>query len=235
MAILEVTLLATYFNQEIVNRWNYVTGGTPAAVSLSYAMAFAFGAIYDGALPAPGYPTNTVMSNIRRNIVSGVVFQQLTVINPYDPVDFYQAPFVQPYGGNVPGEGMSPLVAFGFRTNQVRRDVRRATKRFAGVPEASVGAGGVIGSTILGELNDLAEVMSDILEYDDEGNTITFAPAVVSKEEYDPNPSVPTANHRAYRYYPTLAEQLEHTATGITWQTYDTVRSQVSRQYGKGK
>lgn len=235
MAILEVTLQSDLFGQECINRWTYNASGTPASVSRSFALAFAFGAIYDTVAVPPGYPPDTILDHIANNVSNEVTFQQLTVVNVYDPTDFYQVPFVQPYTGGASGECSAPFVSFGFRTTQVRRDIARATKRFPGVPESAVGSGGDVVGAWVTSLNLLAEAMTDVLEYNDEGNTLLFAPCVVGKQEYDPNPTVPDANHRAYRYYPTLTEQEEHLAQGIIWQLYPQVRSQVSRQYGKGR
>jgi hypothetical protein len=73
------------------------------------------------------------------------------------------------------------------------------------------------------------------LNYDDEGNTITYQPAIVAKQRYEVDGD---PNRIAYRYYPPEeggeAEQLLNTATGIAWETVPTVRTQRSRQYGVG-
>lgn len=235
MAILEVVLAGVYFNQQTIARWNYVSGGTPAAVSLSFALASAFGAIYDEAAIPAGYPEDTPLGFIAGITGDQWHFEQLTVLNPFSATDFYQTPFVPAYGGGNTGDQMSPAVAYGFRTNQVRRDVARGTKRFPGVEEARVGTGGVIDGASVTALELVAAKMSEVLEYDDEGNTLTFAPAVCGKEAYDPNPPPATGNHRAYKYYATEAEQLAHTAVSVTWSPYTTVRTQTSRQYGHGR
>lgn len=235
MAILEVTLTGTYFNQQTINRWNYVSTGIPAAVSLSYALAFAFGAVYDEVHIPPQYPTDAPLGVIAANFGDAWDWQQLTVLNVYSVTDFYQTPFVNPYGGQVAGNNMSPTAAAGFRTNQVRRDVARGTKRFPGLLETQVGAGGILEAVTQTALQAVADSMSATLSYDDEGNTISFAPAVCGKQEYDPNPTEPSRNHRAYKYYATESEQLAHTAVGVVWQAYAQQRTQNSRQYGKGR
>lgn len=235
MAILEVTLSGSYFNQQTISRWNYVSTGTPAAVSLSFALASAFGAIFDLVAIPPAYPPGTVLAALAANFGDAWDWQQLTVLDPYSATDFYQTPFVNPYGGSVAGNNMSPTAAAGFRTNQVRRDVARGTKRFPGLLETQVGAGGILEPLTLTTLQGVAGVMSETLVYDDEGNTLSFAPAVCGKEEYDPNPTEPRRNHRAYKYWATEAEQLAHTAIGVLWQAYTQQRTQNSRQYGKGR
>lgn len=235
MPLFEVTLAGTYKNQQTINRWNYVGSGTPAAVIMSFALASAFGAVYDEVAVPPGYPSDTVLYKISGFTSNEWTWQSLTVVNLYSDSDFYQTPFVNPYGGGNSGEAMSPVMAYGFRTNQVLRSVRRATKRFPGVMEDRVDDGGVINNTQLATLNDAAAKMSEVLSYDDEGNTLSFTPAVCGKQRYNPTTHLPDPAGTAYRYYPTEAEQLTHTAQGVLWQAYDTVRSQVSRQYGRGR
>lgn len=225
----EVTLQGRYFNQQVINRWNYLSTGTPAVVTGAFGLAYAFGAIPDG-LP-PLFPSDSILAAIRQMTTSTMIWTSLTVraASDYAPTDFYEAPFGTGLTGNQPAQGESPTVAFGFRTNIVRTDIRRATKRFAGVGEDVVDAGGVITAGGLGNMTDLAEKMSAVLSYDDEGSVISYAPCVVSKELYHPEPG-----KNAYRYYPTLSEQLEHVALGIVWSPYTTTRTQTSRQYGRG-
>ena len=235
MAIFEVVLQGTYFEQMTINRWNYVSGGTPAAVSLSFALASAFGAVFDLVAIPPAYPADTPLGLISGSTGDAWDWQQLTVLDPYSATDFYQTPFIPAYGGGNAGEQMSPAVAYGYRTNRVRTDVARGTKRFPGVEEARVLTGGVINAGTITAMEAVAQKMTEVLEYDDEGNTLTFTPAICGKELYDPNPPPATGNHRAYRYFPTQAEQLAHTALGVTWEVYSRVRTQVSRQYGHGR
>lgn len=230
MPIMEITLEGTFASQQIINRWNYLASGTPSAVSFSFALVSAFGAIEDGG----SYPSGTVIDNIRLMVSSQYSFTQSLAKDVYDPVDFYQAPFIPSLAGAVAGESNSPVMAYGFRTNRTRLDIRRATKRFAGVVETEAFSGGVIDSTFVdGEMANLASIMSQTITYDDEGNTLTFQPIVVGKEKYTPNPLAP--EKVAYRYYETEAEQLDHIMTSILWEPYPRLRSQVSRQYGRGQ
>lgn len=232
MAVMEVTLATTYQQQEFINRWNYVGSGVPASVSLSYALIYALGAV-----PTAGvYPATGMMKRISEVVVTGTTFLDITVKDVYSNTDFYSTTFVTALNGARTGEGMPPFNALGFYTNRVRADIRRATKRFGGVSENDVASGGGLQAGMATPMSVLATAMGAVLTYDDEGNTLTFAPCVVSKEEYDPNPDNPAAkNHRAYRYYPTVTEQMSHVAQGIAWDYYSTVRSQTSRQYGKGR
>lgn len=232
MALFEVVLNTSYVGQNCVNRWNYVSGGTPGAVTPAFALAFALGAIYDEAHIPPQYTPGTLLSDLALTMSQAAVFQQITVINVYDPVDFYQTPFVPPYAGQINAGGVSPALSMGYRTNIVNRDIGRGFKRFVGLPDNAESDGGQLTPEHEALMADLAETMSAVLEYDDEGNTLTFAPAICSKHKYVPDPLKPTKF--AYEYYDTLAEQLTHTATGIRWEIYNTARTQTSRQYGRG-
>jgi hypothetical protein len=224
----EVTAFGSYYNQEIINRWNYLSTGVPAAVSGSFGLTFALGAIPEaGVLPPTG-----MFSAILGSVSAGYTLNSLVVraASLFDPEDFYETPYVPPRAGSQGIEfSMSPIDAYGFRTNRVRLDIDRGTKRFVGATENSVDAGGVISAGTLTALNTVASRMSAVLSYDDEGNTITYSPCIVQKQRY----TAPSGKF-AYRYYPTLVEQLAHIATGIQWQPYSTIRSQTSRQYNRG-
>jgi len=228
MPIYEVILESNYAGQEIINRWNYVMSGTPAAVVGSFALASALGAI-----PSAGvYPTGTMLAAIAGIMSTTAKFTLITVQNVYDPTDFYSTPFVPDYAGVQTGEGMSPATAVGYFSNRVTRDIRRATKRFAGITESWNGQGGVIVSGALTAIALVATKMGLTLTYDDEGNTLSFAPAVCSKEKYQSNED---PVRYAYRYWSTEAVQLTHTAQGISWDYYPQLRTQASRQYGHGR
>lgn len=218
----------TYYNQQTINRWTFLRTGTPASVSGAFALATAFGAI-----PAPvtgTFPATKPFQITMGNLSNQLLISAIAVEALYDPVDFYEVPYPTPKAGDQTGEAMSPAMAYGLRTNVVRKDVARGTKRLPGVIETQVGAGGVLAGGMVTALTAVCAAYSAILTYDDEGNTISFSPCVLSKEEY----TTPRGN-RAYRKYATLSEQLEHTATGILWQPLTTVRTQRSRQYGQGR
>ena len=224
----EVTLYGMYYDQQTVNRFNYVSTGTPAAqlgsLSLLKAMGFVATA---GVFPAAGIFTKLrtiVNSNWKAvNIVSRAA-------SDYDVTDFYDLPYVPNVAGLADSAfAASPVLSFGFRTNRVRTDIDRGSKRFAGVGEGQMAGGGKMESVTIGQMTALADAMSAVLVYDDEGNSISFSPCVVSKLEY-----TTPRGRKAYKYYPTLAQQLEHTATGVLWQAIESVRTQGSRQYGNG-
>lgn len=225
--LFEIVVVQSLFGQEVINRWNYQSTSTPAAVTMSFALAAAFGAI---PLGTPGVlPADSVFGKMRALQSDSLQYREVIVKNIYSVTDFYTAPF-SALVGNVPGGAASPFLAYGMRTNRVRQDIARGMKRFAGVVEAGMDAGGVIPAGTLGVVQTLADAMEANIIYVDEGTNLTFQPVIVKKQKY----TVPGSGNSAYRYYPTLAEQDDFLATGIQWQPYLEVRSQVSRQYGQG-
>lgn len=224
----EVTLRQTYFAQQVINRFHYNSAGTPASVQGSFALTYAMGFVPDGTPPV--WDEDALFWAIRDITSNQLVFNEVEVAAMYDPVDFYLRPFGSGVAGLVSTEAASPVLAYGFQSNRVRTDVRRGSKRFAGVLEAYVGAGGQIIPELSGQMNTLAALLSAPLTYDDEGNTLTFSPVVLRFEEYE----TPRGN-RAYKPYATLSAQLAHMAEGITYSPQATVRSQTSRQYGRGR
>lgn len=228
MSIYEVILQSDYLGVEVVNRFNYVGAGTPAVVSGSFALASALGAV-----PSAGvYPLGTLLKAVAGLMLTSAKFTLLTVNNVYNPDDFYSAPFVPDFAGVQTGEGMSPVMSIGFYSNRVTRNIRRATKRFTGVTEGFSNGGGTLNTLALGFANTAGSALGAIQQYNDEGNTLTFSPAVVSKQKYQSNTN---PVRWAYRYYPTLEQQMEHVAQGIAWDVYPTLRSQTSRQFGHGR
>lgn len=224
----ELTMYGKLFNQSWVCRWNYLSTGVGASVSGSFGLMSAFGAIPDlGGLYPSGKPFILIASLMATectitNMVSRAAAE-------YDVTDFYERPFPTPFPGQSASAGTSPTLAFGFRTNRVRLDVDRGTKRIPGMTEGAMDAGGVLTSAAQSVMDDVAAAMSEVLTYDDEGSIISYTPCVVQKQKYTTE-----SGRSAYRYYPTLTEQLTHIAEGVTWQPYTEARTQNSRQYGRG-
>jgi len=226
--LFEIVLEASLFGQQVINRYNFVSTSTPAAVSRSFGLVGAFGALADG-LPA-ARPVDGIFELTRAVQQGNLNYVQISAKNIYDLADFYSTPFESGVIGAVTAtQCLSPMIAFGLHTTQVTRAVRRGQKRIAGVPEGSSGEGGVITSGVLTELETLCDAMSNPITFDDEGTTLTYVPVIVSKE-----PIVLPSGNTTYRYYETLAEQETHLAEGCVWSPMTTTRSQRSRQYGIG-
>lgn len=224
MAVYEVTLAQTFAGVVTINRWNYVSAGTPTIATGSFLLAGAFGWTSTTTLGS-----GTVLGQLQQTQANAVLFNNLVVKNLYSVSDFYEVPFAPNTRGVLNKEALPPFAGYGFRTNRVRSDVSRGTKRFVGAIEDRQEAG-YINTTGLTELGVLAALMSDTLTVADGSTSITFTPAVCGKEKY-----LTEKGTTAYRYYLTEAEQLAHTAENVIWQEYNTIRSQTSRQFGRGQ
>src|SRR5262249_5563744 len=134
--LLELTMTYLYKGQECVNRFNYVAQGTPIGTTMSAALLVSIGVIPVGGV----YNTGTVCQAIRNIQNPGVDYQSAAARDLYSNVDFAEAPFTVAALGLRSGQGddMVPFIAWGTRTNRVRSDIRRGTKRFAGVSENDV-------------------------------------------------------------------------------------------------
>lgn len=228
MAILELIVTGELFGQLTVNRFHYIQSGTPAAVMPSFGLISAFGLI-PGSGGDPQFPGSTPASAWQVCVVGVFKWVSAYARNLYTPTDFYELPYLTRPQGGAAGEAAAPFMAYGLRSSRVRTDIRRGSKRFAGVSEDDAGAGGVVGSSQLARLATLASRLSSPLTYDDEGNTLTYNLAILQFEEY-----TTPRGRKAYRKYASPTVQLEHSATGMDWAPETVVRSQTSRQYGRG-
>lgn len=225
--LFEMTLVGDFDGtNEVVNRWNYrgdvngVAGGD--AAGLMNAM---------GLEPTGGaFPLGQIGGALAAITSSVVTWHQVLCRNVYDPTDFIDLPFNPSVPGLLGGEALSPINAYGLRSNRTRLDIGRGYKRFAGPTETSIQAKGLLDPATLTALNAVADLMGDVLTFTDGTLTNTYIPVVVKKLKYT-TPSGKTA----YKYYPTEAEQLTKLAVGVIWESYPQIRSQVSRQYGKGR
>jgi len=227
MPLMELVLEQSYFNQQCINRWNYMATGTPSAVTLSFALLSA-----TGFLPlATTLLADTIGGTLQELQAPGVTFVQATARAVYLDDDFYGNAFLSGTAGlnGAGGNDQSPVDAWGFRSSRVKQSIGRGYKRFVGVPEGHVGQGGEITPAGITFMNAVKDAMSEVLAYTDEGNSLSFAPCIVQKEKY-----VTDAGNDAYKYYATELLQAPHIAQGIFWENYTQTRSQVSRQYGRG-
>lgn len=227
MPLYEVVLEERYFNQQVINRWNYLGSGTPAAVTGSFALLSALGMIGLTTTLTSG----TVAGQIQGIQNAAALFVQATARAIYIDEDFYGNPFVANTIGGVGGLGdpMSPVAAFGFRSNRVKQSIGRGYKRFVGMSEGDLDSGGVLAAGAVTRANLLKTAMNATVTYDDEGNTLTFTPCIAQKELY-----VTDSGKNAYKYFATEAEQAPHLAVGINWELYTVQRTQNTRQYGRG-
>jgi hypothetical protein len=227
--IYEMVLRGTVKGQASINRFTYVSQGETSGVLGSYALADAFGLIGSG--NPTTYPTDKPMHAILNVLSSSYSLSNITIraVADYDPLDFYEVAYASPRLGTGGADVLHPALCFGLRTNVVRTDIRRATKRFSGVPVNAVTDGGTVVTGWKVYLDSLASRLGEVLVFDGAGGSLSFSPCVVHKQEY----TTPRGN-RAYRYFPTLAQQLTNLAVGVNWQWYEKLRTQATRQYGRG-
>lgn len=217
-----VTLRMAALGQQIINRFDYfVPTSMTGASALELLTLMGFVPTGDPAL----FPADTIAAGIQALCSDDLAFLEAEVVELYTPTDFYVAAFSPAaHGNNVPGIA-SITDAFGLFTNRVRTDIKRGFKRIGGVPSDAYAGGSMVESAYLALLVVLAASMSTLLA----GVTATYSPAVFQFEAY----TTPKGN-TAYRKYSTSAAQSAHVAHPMVWAAYDTVRTQVSRQIGRG-
>jgi len=228
MAILEATLTSEYVGQLIINRWHYIATGDPAPVTNSFGLLSAMGWLLPGA-SAVTFATGTVAKQVQNCLHSDLAFRAIYVRDLYDPTDFIETAFPSGVVGLAGGEAASPVLAYGLNSNRVRTDIRRGQKRFSGVTETAMNSGGLLTGAILTELDTLAVKMGDVLSYTTGGASLSLTPAVLQYERYETD-----SGSFAYRKYATESAQLTHAAVGVSWVVKDRVRTQTSRQIGRG-
>lgn len=224
MALYQVTLRGTFYTNQVLNVWSYLSGGTLGAAPSAFDLLKAMGFIPSG--DPPVYPSDTLFAALRSLVSDSVHYAEVEARNLYSTTDFYLAAFNPVVSGTTSGIDQSPLVAYGLQSNRTRTDIRRGFKRFAGVVEEATTNGGLLTGDFPGALADVATKMGEVLSGDFDA---TYSPSVFSFEKYE----TPKGND-AYRPYPTEADQLEHVASPVTWSGYPQVRSQTSRQYNRG-
>jgi len=223
----EVVLDQRYYGNQCINRWNYMGSGTPAAVSMSFALLQSLGFIgLDVVLP-----TGSLGEKLQNMQNGAVIYVQATCRAIYIDEDFYGNPFLAGTTGRASGLGgtSGPTNAFGFRSNRVKQSIGRGYKRFVGMSDGDTDVGGILTAAAITNTNAVKTAMSEPVTYDDEGNTLTFTPCIAQKVKY----TTPSGKD-AYKYYPTEAAQAPHLAIGIAWEAYQQERTQTTRQYGRG-
>lgn len=223
--IYAVTLRQRLAGQQVINRFAYVQTddiATPSSLQLLTLMGF---------IPAGdplAYPEDTLFSALRAAQSGSVSYLEVEARELYTDTDFYVAPFISPTPGEYPVPASSPALAFGLFSDRLKLSVRRGFKRLAGVTESGIGEDGILEADMLALVAVVGEKMGEVL---DSGMTSlgVYAPAILSFKEYE-TPS----GKKAREKYPTENEQRTHAAWPVSWFAYDRVRTQTSRQVGRG-
>lgn len=229
MPLYEITLEQSYFGQQCINRWNYQSGEIPTGQSGAFKALVGMGFTPDTDIDPFG--PDTIAGKLRDGLQNvGVVFVQAIAKNLYSVTDFYTYAFPPDTVGAGGGQGLSPTTAAGFTSDRTRSDIRRGQKRFTGIGEDLTGAGGTWATGVAASIQELGDTMADVNVVPAGVGSISYTPYIFGREKY----TVVDSGKFAYKYYDTEAEQLEHIALVTAWNLKDRVRTQVSRQYGRG-
>ena len=228
MPLYEITLEQEYAGQQVINRWNYLSGAIPDGVSGAFKALVGMGFTPDTDIEAFG--PDTIAGKLKPSQNSGVSFVQAIAKNLYSVTDFYTYAFPPGTNGTGGTDGESPTMAIGYTSDRTRSDIRRAQKRFAGVGEGLLGQAGKWETSVVAALQALGDTMADINVVPAGVGSVQFTPYVFGREKYHPTGKTTWA----YRYYATEEEQMEHIALITAWTLKPEVRTQTSRQYGRG-
>jgi len=224
----ELVLNLQYLEQRFVNRWNYVSDESGVSALGAFGLIQALGLFVEGDPEA--FPVGTLGAAIQALLNEQTIFIQTYCKNVYEPLDFYDYAFVDGIVGGVAGIGLSPVMAIGLTSTRTRTDIRRGQKRFGGIDGDFVVNGGQLSAGALTAANAVADRMSEDVSFNNGVSTVNYTPVVVGKEKI-----VVVDEPTEYRYYETLAEQMDHVALAPVWSPKVTIRTQGSRQYLRGQ
>lgn len=233
--IMEVTVQSTFKNQQCLNVFNYLfngSGSDPGGLSDALLNGLGY-PLWDDTLET--YPAGSVAAAYRAISHQEVTFEIITVRNVYSRFDFTE--YLFPFAGESAigasgGESASPALAYGFRSSKVASDIKRGARRLVGVSETNMGSGGVFTPTALIALNSVATAFSAELP----AFLNEFQPCICKKEKVAVlNPDGTPTGRFKYEYYEDPEVQVDNTGAPVTWGAVNTVRTQTSRQYGRGR
>lgn len=223
----EIVVEQQLAGQQCVNRFNYVMEGTPVGVTGSFALLQALPLVGNATTPPFGTAGFAFLWNAC--IANSVVWIQSIAKNIYNVLDFYTYAYLPDTQGSLTGSVHTPAIAFGLTSERVRQDIRRGQKRLAGVRLQDVNTVGDVAAAPLINLTAFGAAMGSAVSYTDGGNNLSFTPTVVHKQKY-----TTPGGTEAYRYFADKNTQLANVASGGNWFPKTTVRTQGSRQYGRG-
>lgn len=233
--IMEVTVQGRLFNQETMNVFNYHYDGVASdpgglASLLLNGLGWPLWDVGSGS-----YPDTSVAEAWRLAVNGQFTFELITVRNVYSRTDFVEWLF--PIAGAARtgaegGEATSPALTYAFKSSKALADIKRGARRIAGASEPRIEAGGVISVAGLALLNELASTFSSALPaFGDQ-----FVSCICKKEKLPVlNPDGTPKGRFKYEYFTDIEEQLDNTAFPISWGAVSTIRTQTSRQYGRGR
>jgi len=228
MPLYEFMLEQSYAGQQIVNRWNYISDAVPAGQLGALLGLAGMGFTPLGATPAFG--SETIAGILKAIQSSGATWVQAVAKNIYDPTDYYAYAFPAGTVSNLSSsDQMSPVVAIGMSTDRTRSDIRRGQKRFAGILEGFLEGQGYLSSATVTAWQGLADAMADINVVPSGESAMTFTPYVFGRKK-----TVDVDGKISYPYWPTAEEQTAHAMRINAWTVKNTMRTQGTRQFGRG-
>jgi hypothetical protein len=224
--LLQLRVEQRTFGQMCLNTFDFAETTPEPLTGASFALATAFGLIP----VAAAYPAATPFRLWRDLIDNSVEYIRFTIRTLYSVTDFYEAGFLPSTFGLVAtaNEAMSPTLAYGITSNRVRTDVRRGSKRFAGVTETAVGDGGTVVPSALANWQLFCNSISVPITATVAGQAYSFSSSVLPKQTPGDNVG------QVGEFWPTYSAQLAKSAIGLAWTPQQYIRTQVSRQYGRG-
>jgi hypothetical protein len=228
MPMYRVTLEGNYSGQQTINTFDMLSGDVPSGENGALLVLAGMGlAPYTG---IDIFDDGTFAAALSLAQTVEAFYVQAVCKNLYSNTDFYTFAFPAGTHGQRTGQGMSPVLAAGFTSDRTRLDIRRGQKRFVGVSESDSDAAGYLNSGGLTIWEDVGDAMDNVTVVPVGVGSFTFTPYVFSKERVvDPDTGKVT-----YEEWETEAEALDHIAKINVWTLKPTVRSQVSRQFGRG-
>jgi hypothetical protein len=228
--IFTATLQGRYFNQLLINRFQFISSSDVSPVEGCQALANALGAVdTSGVVLGNPLPSGTLMGTLEALQNAEIEYIAMEVITPYDAFGLFERIFPAGTTGDSgsSGDNLSPFIALSIRSDRTRRDVRRGFKRFAGVTESDVTATGPVPTT-LGRLGDVAASISGTITGDAGPLNVAFQSAVV------PLKRVPDSDPPQYEQFENEGAAVSASAFPVTYQAEDKVTTQNSRKVGRG-
>lgn len=239
MSLYEATVTGSIGGELAIWRSTWDMTSTPAGGNLpAYRLLQALGFDETG----PDIPAGDSVFQAFASCATGqCLITSLFARNLYDPLDFYEVPLIDAWGGGQSGGNyMPPFVNAQWRSSRTNLDVRRGHISTWGIQEANVDDNSnVTGADLTTPMDNFAERMSAEVTHTIGLQTYGFRSCILSKERYqvagtgtDP---VTNPARFAYRYYPTETEQRAHAAFNVTWAPMGKVSSRMSRKLGRGR
>jgi len=232
MSLYQVILKGSYQGQLVINAPSFITNNEAPETSTAFGLATGMGYI----AVLPNEPQSDSFLEAYLGAQTDIFhLDEIMVRNLYDVNDFYTVALSGAgWNGTNPAgaDGEVSFVASKLQTNRVRTDINRGSMALTPLTEESYSADGTVQAGGMAALQLVCDRLNEPISTADGEVTTDFIPAVISKEKRAVPGSSPV--RYAYYFYETEAEQLEHVASGVTWNVKNRATSQVSRKIGKG-